>query len=201
MSEPIGLGRGEAVTAIAELVEGVSGPHPTRIAIDGPDAAGKTTPADELAEALRERGREVVRASIDGFHRPRSERCRQGPESPLGCYEDSFDYERIRAELLEDAADAVLIFDGVFLLRPELADAWDLRIFVSVGFDEILRRARIRDAELFGSADEAERRYPHPLPPRPAALPRDGASCRARGVRDRERRPLPAPSSPSAVSV
>jgi hypothetical protein len=113
MSEPIGLGRGEAVNAIAELVEGVSGPHPTRIAIDGPDAAGKTTPADELAEALRERGREVVRASIDGFHRPRSERCRQGPESPLGCYEDSFDYERIRAELLEDAADAVLIRRGL----------------------------------------------------------------------------------------
>jgi uridine kinase len=41
-------------------------PHPTRVAIDGVDAAGKTTLDDELAEVLRERGRGVIRASIDG---------------------------------------------------------------------------------------------------------------------------------------
>jgi len=51
-----------------------------RTAIDGPDAAGKTTLADELAVALRERGRDVIRASIDGFHRPRRERYRRPGE-------------------------------------------------------------------------------------------------------------------------
>jgi uridine kinase len=30
---------------------------------------------------------------------------------------------------------------------------------VSADFDEIVRRARIRDADLFGSSDEAEQRY------------------------------------------
>ncbi|WP_285587925.1 hypothetical protein [Herbidospora sp. NBRC 101105] len=29
------------------------------------------------------------------------------------------------------APDAVLVFDGVFLMRPELIDRWDLRVLVS----------------------------------------------------------------------
>src|SRR5581483_1396929 len=54
---------------------------------------------------------------------------------------------------------AVLIFDGVFLLRAELRDAWDYRIFVEAPFDETLRRAVIRDAELMGGADAVRQRY------------------------------------------
>ncbi len=56
-------------------------------------------------------------------------------------------------------ADAMLLFDGVFLLRPELIDRWDLRIFVSVAFEEALERARTRDLALFGSTTEVERRH------------------------------------------
>ena len=52
-----------------------------------------------------------------------------------------------------------MIFDGVLLLRPDLVDVWDFSVFLSVGIDEILRRVRLRDAELFGSSDAAERRY------------------------------------------
>ena len=54
-------------------------------------------------------------------------------------------------------ADAVLLFDGVFLLRPELIDRWDLRIFVSVPFEQTLDRARYRGTTPAGStADTAE---------------------------------------------
>ena len=53
----------------------------------------------------------------------------------------------------------MLLFDGVFLLRPELIDRWDLRIFVSAAFEETLDRARTRDQALFGSATEVERRH------------------------------------------
>jgi len=180
--------RRDLLASVADMVAAVSCPHPLRVAIDGPDAAGKTTLANELAALLAQRGREVIRASIDGFHRPRVERYEQGADSSLGYYEDSFDCERLRNELLqplgpngsrlyrsrifdyrtdrpveaaaERASDAaVLLFDGVFLLRPELADAWDFRIFVVAGFNEILRRVRVRDSELFGSAEKAERRY------------------------------------------
>src|SRR5262245_28892710 len=72
-----------------------------RVAIDGPDAAGKTTLADELAELLAARGTVTVRASIDGFHRPRQERLAAGELSPRGYLEYSFDLAALRRDLLE----------------------------------------------------------------------------------------------------
>jgi uridine kinase len=181
-------GRAALLERLAALIDAVERPHPVRVAIDGPDAAGKTTLADELAGLLRRHGRAVVRASIDGFHRPREERYRRGRDSPLGYYEDSFDYDTLRRCLLEPLGpggtlryrtavfdvrtdspqpatetvaprDAVLLLDGIFLLRPELFESWDLRIFVSVGFEEVLRRASERDAAHLGSRTEVERRY------------------------------------------
>jgi uridine kinase len=90
--------------------------HPLRVAIDGSDAAGKTFLADEIAEALADRGRPTIRASIDGFHRPRDERYRRGPDSPEGYYEDSFDYVALRRVLLDP-------------LGPSGSRAYELRIF------------------------------------------------------------------------
>jgi uridine kinase len=55
-------------------------PHPLRVALDGPDAAGKTSLADELADRLAQR-RHVIRASADDFQRPRAERYRRGVPS------------------------------------------------------------------------------------------------------------------------
>jgi uridine kinase len=130
------------------------------VAIDGLDAAGKTTLADELAELLERRRLSVVRASIDSFKRPISERYRQGELSPRGYYEDAFDYEGVRAVLLEPlGTGGVLLFDGVFLFRPELDDCWDFRIFVQVSFEEALRRGAARDAPRFGSVEAARDRY------------------------------------------
>jgi uridine kinase len=54
---------------------------------------------------------------------------------------------------------AVLLFDGVFLLRPRLRDHWDLSIFVDVSPGEALRRALIRDVEVFGGAEAVRDRY------------------------------------------
>jgi uridine kinase len=180
--------RGELLRRLAESVESITTDHPLRVAIDGPPAAGKTTLADELAHFLRTRDRHVIRASTDGFHLPRAQRYRRGEYSPEGCYFDSFDYDVLCRVLLDpmgpngdrrykDAvsdyrtdtilsqpvrtapADAVLLFDGVFLLRPELVDRWELRIFVSAAVERTLDRARIRDQALFGSAANVERRY------------------------------------------
>jgi hypothetical protein len=47
--------------------------------------------------------------------------------------------EKARAEpLLLAPPDAVPVLDGVFLLRPQLNDAWGLRIFLEVDFQETL---------------------------------------------------------------
>jgi uridine kinase len=180
--------RDELLSRLAEAVGSVTIAHPTRVAIDGPPAAGKTTLADELAVVLRTRGRDVIRATIEDFLTPRSYRYRRGEDSAEGCYHDSFDFDALHRVLLDPLgpggdrrflravydkitdrarsepvttapADAVLVFDGVFLLRPELTDRWDLRIFVSVPFEKTVDRARIRDQTPFRSAAEVERRY------------------------------------------
>jgi len=158
------------------------------VAVDGPPAAGQTTLADELALLLRARGREVIRASTESFHLPREQRYRRGEFSPEANYHDSFDYDTLRRVLLDPLgpdgdrryqhavydldtdtavsaptttgpASAVLLLDGVFLLRPELIDRWDLSIFVSVSFERTLDRVRIRDLALLGSTAEVERRF------------------------------------------
>jgi uridine kinase len=180
--------RDELLSRLTETVGSVTIAHPTRVAVDGPPAAGKTTLADELAVVLRAQGREVIRASIESFLLPRSQRYRRGEDSAVGCYHDSFDYDALHRVLLDPLgpggdrrfqeavydkptdtalsqpvttapADAVLLFDGVFLLRPELIDRWDLRIFVSATFDETLNRARTRDQALYGSVTDVERRF------------------------------------------
>lgn len=180
--------RGELLDRLAEAVESVTAAHPLRVAVDGPPAAGKTTLADELAVVLRAQGREVIRASIEGFLLPRALRYRRGVHSPEGCYHDSFDFDALHRVLLDPlgpdggrryrhavydkrtdsalsppvttaSADAVLLFDGVFLMRPELIDRWDLSIFVSAAFEETVERARIRDQALYRSTAEVERRW------------------------------------------
>ncbi|MEX2268518.1 MAG: uridylate kinase [Acidimicrobiia bacterium] len=180
--------RDELLSRLAEAVGSVTIAHPTRVAVDGPPAAGKTTLADELAVILRAQGREIIRVSIESFLFPRSQRFRRGEYSAEGCYHDGVDYAALRRVLLDPLgpggdrkfqpaihdkptdtalspagttapADAVLLFDGVFLLRPELIDAWDLRIFVSAAFEETLNRARTRDHALYGSVTAVERRF------------------------------------------
>jgi len=162
--------------------------YPIRVAIDGVGASGKTVLADELADSLAGLGRTVIRASIDGFHRPRHQRYERGITSPEGYLDDSFDYEAVRSCLLvplgpggsrryrtavfdfrtESAVDAqtrtadpnaVLLFDGVFILREEMRGFWEFSIFVDAGFEVTLARALERDLPLFGSERAVRERY------------------------------------------
>jgi uridine kinase len=52
-----------------------------------------------------------------------------------------------------------LLFDGVFLLRPELEGCWDLSVFLQVDPATSLERVLKRDLRLFGTRDAIERRY------------------------------------------
>ena len=63
---------------VADEVLGVGAGSVTRVAVDGVDGAGKTTFANELADALAEGGRAVIRVSADDFLNPRSVRHARG---------------------------------------------------------------------------------------------------------------------------
>jgi len=159
-----------------------------RVAVDGRDGVGKTMLADALAALLVAEGIEVVRSGIDHWHHPARIRYRRGRDSPEGYYLDSFDPERLRLALLDpfgrdgdgrcrlagfdhrrDAVvdqkptavgrSAVLLFDGVFLLRPELRAYWDLAIYLHVDPAVALERAVRRDADGMGGAIRARERY------------------------------------------
>ena len=75
--------RSFVIEKLAERISRVIRTHPVRVGIDGVDGVGKTTLADELLEPLRRGGRSVIRASIDGFHNPRSVRYRLGRNHQL----------------------------------------------------------------------------------------------------------------------
>ena len=174
----------------AELPENVR-PHPVRVAVDGVDASGKTTLADRLVPLIEKHNRPVIRASIDGFHNPQRIRYQRGLDSPEGYYYDSYNYEALKRDLLiplgpdgnrkcrlaafnlkddtpthgawyKAPENGILLFDGVFLLRPELIQYWDFSIFLDVDFSISVARAVRRDisgGDRTWNTKTRERRY------------------------------------------
>ena len=159
-----------------------------RVAIDGVDGAGKTTFADDLADIIRRTMRPVIRASVDGFHNPRSVRYNKGQQSPEGFFHDSYNYAALKQHLLDplgpdgsgtylqavfdhdrdapvsvaerDASPfAVLLLDGIFLHRPELRSHWDASIFLRVDVAISVARCAARDGTSPDPHAAANRRY------------------------------------------
>jgi uridine kinase len=184
--------RGHVIDRIADHLVAQDPGHPLRVAVDGITASGKTTLARELAAAVEARGRPALHVSMDGFHHPRAHRHRQGRSSADGYYEDAYDLGTFARDVLrplgpgggrmyrgaiidlasddelddpplEAPADAILIVDGSFLQRAELAGLWDEVVFVHASFEAAHARGTARDAAAFGSvraaAEAFEQRY------------------------------------------
>ncbi|WP_430781525.1 uridine kinase [Actinoplanes sp. G11-F43] len=180
--------RQEVIGHVAGRIPAGRGGDCLRVAVDGPDGSGKTVFADELADAVGALGRPVVRVSIDDFHHVRAVRYRQGRESPMGFWQDSYDYQRFRGDVLEPfapggtrryravahdvdtdavldppvrtaAPGSVLIVDGLFLHRDEIGDVWDLSVFLDVPFDVTAKRMAGRDGTDPDPGHPAMRRY------------------------------------------
>lgn len=178
----------ERRAVLDQLANHITAAGAVRVGIDGVDGAGKTILADELAAVLQSAGRDVVRVSMDGFHNPREVRYRRGRSSPQGFWLDSYDYARFLAEVIEPFSpggdrrfraairdvttdqpvnaerevapdDAVLIVDGIFLHRDELAEQWDVSAFLRVGFDVTFARMAGRDGCPSDPEAPTNRRY------------------------------------------
>jgi uridine kinase len=125
---------------------------------------------------------------VDRFHNPRAVRYQLGPESAEGYYRYSFNYPLVRSRLLDPlgpggnrrycpeafdyrtdafieapyrlaSPDSILLFDGIFLRRPELEDCWDVSIFVEIRFETCLERALTRDLDYLGDPETVRARY------------------------------------------
>ncbi len=158
------------------------------VAVDGVDGSGKSCFARELVAALREKtDRVILLASIDGFHNPRVTRYRKGKDSPIGFFQDSYNYLVLKEKLLEpfisgDAefhlqafdhktdtavsnrrrtleSNAILVFEGIFLHRTELVEHWDYSIFLEVDFATTYKRMSDRDGCVPDPADPSNERY------------------------------------------
>lgn len=180
--------RSELLAFLSNRIASLDKAHPLRVGIDGVDASGKTRLADELVEPLQEMGRSVIRASIDGFHNPRKVRYGNGRYSPTGYFNDSFNWQAVRELLLQPlgpegslvyccaifdhrsdspvesplgvaAANAILLFDGIFIQRPELRDLLDFTIFLDVDFQVNVARLAARDGTNPDQDDPLVRRY------------------------------------------
>ena len=183
------MNRTDVLEQVSAIIAEMDLLHPVRVAIDGVDGAGKTTLADELVAPIKRHGLPVIRASVDSFHNPQAVRYFRGRASPEGYFRDSFNYDALIENLLEPLGpagswqyraaafdyktdspvispllrapeNAVLLLDGIFLLRPQLRAYWDLTIFLDVTFEVSTCRTARRDGKSSADPNAPEnRRY------------------------------------------
>ena len=182
------MSRQQVLETVATYILKTPSPFVLRVAIDGVDGAGKTHFASKLGPLLAKSGRDVIRASVDGFHHPKEVRYRLGRSSPEGFYRDSYDYKAFKEVLLNplspggsgryrtavhdvDAetpvsvpekqaeAGAILLLDGIFMHRPELRDYWDVSVWLETPFTVSVPRMAQRDGSSPDPDAPEHRRY------------------------------------------
>jgi len=190
----VSTARADLVAAVARLVCG-RGEGRLSVAVDGRTGAGKTSFGHELGLALERVGRPAYRASLDDFKRPWAERGRYDRATGEGYYRNAYDLPRIARDLAGPvhgegrvrlcgidprtqvdhgreiaamAPDGVLVVDGVFALRAELAPLWDVRIWLDVEAEVALERGLARDLADGASVHAGEARELHRLRYAPA---------------------------------
>ena len=180
--------RADLIEEIAQIINNIDVPHPIRVGIDGAGNAGKTTLANELVEPLEKLGRNVIRSTIDGFHNPPEIRRKKGKYSPIGYLQDSYNYFALKKYLLDPLGpngslnyklsvydfkiskptnvpfrkamnNSILLFDGIFLFNEHLFSYWDYKLYIDTSFSNTMKRALVRDKDLFGGTENVIKLY------------------------------------------
>ncbi len=172
--------------------------RPFVVGISGIDGAGKTEFAGALEKFLIVRNHKTQSIHLDDFHNPKEIRY-AGKDQADNYYNRSFNIILIMEKLLKPlrrkrtfsarmtllnwrterndiqrefnfSPDSIVIFEGVFLFRKELAPFIDYKVFLDITFEESKRRAKERDPEaILRKYDEkylpAQERYLKEYPP------------------------------------
>ena len=160
---------------------------PFIIGVNGVDCSGKTTFAWDLETYLKNRGYPTQIIAIDDFHNPKSVRY-SGEDQAYNYFFKSFNVEMLAEKLFKPirengkvitklkllnvendkyeiirrykvTPETIVITEGVFLFRKELALFIDYKVYLDIPFEESKRRAVIRDAA--ASLQKYETKY-HP---------------------------------------
>jgi HAD superfamily hydrolase (TIGR01549 family) len=172
------------------------------IGVNGIDGAGKTQFAEALEVFLKTQGELTQSIHLDDFHNPKAIRY-AGSDQADNYYNRSFNTGLIIDKLLAPIQkkqsislklktldlqtdkfenerkyiikpSTIIIFEGVFLFRKELAPYIELKIFLDIPFEECRKRASARDTEEIVDRYDAkylpaQRKYLSEYPPAKAA--------------------------------
>lgn len=162
------------------------------IGINGIDCSGKTTFAKDLEAYLKARGKHTQLVHIDDFLNPKAIRY-AGNDQADKYYTKSFNFELLIDKLLKPISqkgkistkltalnletdkfdttrnydiktDSIVILEGVFLFRKELAPYIDYKVYLDISFEECKHRAALRDSTAIAAKYDdkylpAEQRY------------------------------------------
>lgn len=174
------MGDPKETDRVVQAIAGAARDGFVLVSIDGPGGSGKSTLTDEVAERLSSGRVSVVHG--DDFYRPMSgqERLLLSPEQG---YDRYFDWQRLRDQVLVPLASGsaaqyqrydwptgdlavgelhdvprsgVVIVEGVYTARPELAGYYDLTVWVDAPREVCMRRLEDRGAD-HGPGDWHER--------------------------------------------
>lgn len=148
------------------------------IGINGVDTSGKTIFSEQFAKMLRSMGKSVVVVHLDDFHNPKA--LRAIGHNEIDAYiQNAFDLNMLLNEILSplrqcgaihkeltlldldsdsfvlkrkyDITEQTLVLlEGVLLYRQPIEDFIDFKIFLDIEFEEVIRRATVRDVPKYG---------------------------------------------------
>ena len=153
--------------------------------IDGLGGAGKSTIAEELRTVLEARGIRTILLHIDDFIHPRAVRyndsvpawkcyydlqwrydafteviraARSQPDAPFSAELYDKDNDRYYAETYHPGGHCVILAEGIFLQRQELAGLFDYMIYIDIPESVRLDRVLSRDTYI-GDAQQITEKY------------------------------------------